>query len=159
VSGVRIPPRVPSKESVHATGFLLGNSRSEFRTRWGSGAKEPRAGIYSEHGDCALHISNHPSKFSPRMIQYKQMSNIKTYNSILSKLVIVFPLILIVSLYTNNKTGSITPVINFLDALLLPSLIGSILSAVLLKVTSKKLKNGSSTISNIALIIALIAVE
>jgi hypothetical protein len=86
------------------------------------------------------------------------MSNIKTYNSILSKLVIVFPLILIVSLYTNNKTGSITPVINFLDALLLPSLIGSILSAVLLKVTSKKLKNGSSTISNIALIIALIAV-
>jgi hypothetical protein len=28
--------------------------RSEFRTHWGSGAKEPRTGIYSEHGDCAL---------------------------------------------------------------------------------------------------------
>jgi hypothetical protein len=29
-------------------GFFRGNSRSEFRTHWGSGAKELRAGIYSD---------------------------------------------------------------------------------------------------------------
>jgi mannose/fructose/N-acetylgalactosamine-specific phosphotransferase system component IID len=92
------------------------------------------------------------------MIQYKQMSNIKTYNSILAKLVIIFPIILIVSLYSNDKAGNITPLKNFLDTLLLPSLIGTILSAVLLKITNKKLDKGSSTISKIALIIALIAV-
>jgi mannose/fructose/N-acetylgalactosamine-specific phosphotransferase system component IID len=92
------------------------------------------------------------------MIQYKQMSNIKTYNSILAKLVIIFPLILIVSLYSNDKAGNITPLKNFLDTLLLPSLIGTILSVVLLKITNKKLKNGSSKVSNIAIIIALIAV-
>jgi mannose/fructose/N-acetylgalactosamine-specific phosphotransferase system component IID len=86
------------------------------------------------------------------------MSNIKTYNSILAKLVIIFPLILIVSLYSNDKAGNVTPLKNFLDTLLLPSLIGTILSAVLLKITNKKLGKGSSKISNIALIIALIAV-
>jgi hypothetical protein len=92
------------------------------------------------------------------MIQYKQMSNIKTYNSILAKLVIIFPLILIVSLYSNDKAGNITPLKNFLDTLLLPSLIGTILSVVLLKITNKKLGKSSSTISKIALTIALIAV-
>jgi mannose/fructose/N-acetylgalactosamine-specific phosphotransferase system component IID len=86
------------------------------------------------------------------------MSNIKTYNSILAKLVIIFPLILIVSLYSNDKAGNVTPLKNFLDTLLLPSLIGTIMSAVLLKITNKKLGKGSSKISNIALIIALIAV-
>jgi hypothetical protein len=92
------------------------------------------------------------------MIQFEQMFNIKTSQAVLSKLVIIFPLILIVSLYTNDKAGSITPFKNFLDTLLLPSLIGTILSAVLLKITNRKLKQSSTTTSNIALTIALIAI-
>jgi hypothetical protein len=48
-------------------GFFRGNSRSEFRTHWGSGAKEPRTGIYSEHGYCALLKATIPSEHESKM--------------------------------------------------------------------------------------------
>jgi predicted Na+-dependent transporter len=66
------------------------------------------------------------------------MLKLKTLQTILSKLIIIFPVLLIVSLISNDRTHNITPLLNVIDSLLLPSLAGMILSAILLKVVNKK---------------------
>jgi hypothetical protein len=87
------------------------------------------------------------------------MLKTKKIQLILKILIVIFPLTLAASLISNFHSDPVSSFMNFIDGLQLPSLIGTILTAILLKATNKKFDRFLKIFITIAIIVSIISIS